>query len=195
MMKVELDVSKKAEAIRSKNKQLAEKLQSDAIESFKTYKAKVELGLSADDVTISEWQTYVQDLQTIIDSPPLDEAYQPPLPPGVTPPKIAAITAQITRVPGHLGKLGYRIVFVIDDPTYEPNNIALAVYSASECTGYLYTTGALQFDGTNYFTECPAGQEPGDNDIHFGLLYGAAPFSCFTLAAGVASAEISVYSG
>jgi len=108
-------------------------------------------------------------------------------------PQVAVITATVTREAGWNDNLGFRVVFEFSDPEYVPSNVALAVHSEADCGGTSYTTGALQFDGTNYYTICPAGHEPGDVDIHFGLLYAAANMGCWTLPAGVTSQEFLVY--
>ena len=140
-------------------------------------------------------QDHVLALQADVDFPSEDAAYNPPLPPGVTPPAIQSLTVTITREPGWQGNLGFRVVLGAADPNYTPTNLALAVYSGANCTGYLYTTGAFQYDSENdqYFAVCPPGQEPGDNTVHMGLLYGAAQLSCFTLEAGVQEKKIYAY--
>ena len=195
-MIVALDITEKEADTKLKNKLIAEQAQVEAIETFTKNQIKEQLGLTVDAIPLASWQAHVQDIQTVIDNPPSVGVYQPPLPPGVTPPDIAAITALITREPGWNNTLGYRIVLTLSDPTYVPANIALAIYTAADCVGYRFTTGAFQYDSVNdkYFSVCPAGFEPGDANVHMGLLYGAAQLSCFTLPAGETEKEVLVYS-
>lgn len=110
-------------------------------------------------------------------------------------PQVSAITAKVIREPGWNNNLGFRVIFTLSDPSYIPANIALAVYSGAECSGYLYTTGALSLDQETglYYTVCPPGFEPGDTDIHFGLLYAAINLSCWTLSAGTSEQVFEVY--
>lgn len=195
-MIVALDITEKEADTKLKNKLIAEQAQVEAIETFTKNQIKEQLGLTVDAIPLASWQAHVQDIQTVIDNPPSVGVYQPPLPPGVPPPDIAAITALITREPGWNNALGYRIVLTLSDPTYVPANIALAIYTAADCVGYRFTTGAFQYDSVNdkYFSVCPAGFEPGDANVHMGLLYGAAQLSCFTLPAGETEKEVLVYS-
>ena len=195
-MIVALDITEKEADAKLKNKLIAEQAQVEAIETFTKNQIKEQLGLTVDAIPLASWQAHVQNIQTVIDNPPSVGVYQPPLPPGVTPPDIAAITALITREPGWNNTLGYRIVLTLSDPTYVPANIALAIYTAADCVGYRFTTGAFQYDSVNdkYFSVCPAGFEPGDANVHMGLLYGAAQLSCFTLPAGETTKEVLVYS-
>ena len=195
-MIVALDITEKEADAKLKNKLIAEQAQVEAIETFTKNQIKEQLGLTVDAIPLASWQAHVQNIQTVIDNPLSVGVYQPPLPPGVPPPDIAAITALITREPGWNNALGYRIVLTLSDPTYVPANIALAIYTAADCVGYRFTTGAFQYDSVNdkYFSVCPAGFEPGDANVHMGLLYGAAQLSCFTLPAGETEKEVLVYS-
>lgn len=94
---------------------------------------------------------------------------------------------RVFRVPGWNNVLGWRaeLVGLVQDAT--PNAVSLGIYSSPGATGYLYTPGAFLWDDENqvWHIDCPAGQEPGDADIHFGVLYGSAPVSSFTLRQGL----------
>lgn len=138
---------------------------------------------------------HVQLVQSEADNPSEDEAWNPPLPPGVTAPDVKSLSVIIQREEGWQGALGFRVTLKANSEDYVPTNLALAVYSAANCDGYLYTTGAFQLDAETgeYSAVCPAGQEPGDVDVHMGLLYGAAQLSCFTLAAGTMERIVYAY--
>jgi hypothetical protein len=178
-----------------KNAAKARAAQMKMINAYQLNQAKKALGLTVDGPDILDVSAYVQGLETDISNPSDDELYGPPLPPGVTPPAVAAIIATITREPGWNSVLGWRIVLDISDPEYIPANIAISVYSSENCTGYLYTPGALQLDAETgkYFAVCPPGQEHGDVDYHFGLLYGAAQLSCWTLTVGEQEKVLQIY--
>ncbi len=147
--------------------------------------------LSSDDIIALE--NHVQMMQNDIDRPGSDPAYVPPQAPDSTPPVYSSLTATVTRQEGWQGNLGYIFRLAGYDGGFVPGNLAMAVYSGAECTGYLYTTGAFQQDAIGWFAECPAGQEPGDEDIHFGMLDGSLPISCFTLDQGVMEKIFNVY--
>ncbi len=181
--------------IANKNRLIAEAAQNLAIEKFKTKKIREQLLLPAEDIPDVDIEGYVGELQEAIENPSDEELYIPPLPPGVTPPEVAAIIVTITREPGWNDVLGWKMIFDISDPEYIPANISISAHPESECTGYLYTPGALQYDSEieKYWTICPAGQEQGDVDYHFGLLYAAAQLSCWTFEAGDEELEILIY--
>jgi hypothetical protein len=90
---------------------------------------------------------------------------------------------KVTREPGWQGNLGYRVVLLDWDENATPNAIALAVYNEPDGNNYWYTTGAMLWDSVaeEWYVTCPAGFEPGQNDIHMGFLYGSSPFSAFTM--------------
>lgn len=138
---------------------------------------------------------YLLEVQAEVDSPSSDGVWNPPLPPGVVAPNVKSLSVVVTRESGWQGKLGFRVVLKAAADDYVPTNLALAVYSGENCSGYQYTTGAFKLhSGTGeYYAVCPPGFEPGDVDIHMGLLYGAAQLSCFTLKAGVESRTIYAY--
>jgi len=142
-----------------------------------------------------EFQNTIQLLQGQVDHPPDDDIYEPPLPPSVTPPDYESITITVTRVPGWNDVLGYRFVIDSMDPEFTPGVLSPAVYQNPNCDGYLYTTGAFQWDSEaqEWYAICPAGQEPGDEDINFGLLYSGTPTKCFTLKQGVQKQTFNVY--
>ena len=188
-------LSRNENAILAINSAKAKKEQDKIIEAHAINTAKKALGLVVVEADISELQTYVQVLEGDIQNPSSDQAYHPPLPPGVVASDVAAIIATITRLSGWNAVLGWRIDFDISDPEYIPANIAISVYSSPDCSGYLYTPGALQVDAETgkYYALCPAGQEHGDVDYHFGLLYGAAQLSCWTFPAGENEKVIQIY--
>jgi hypothetical protein len=183
--------------IKAQNAAKAKAEQEAQIEKLKENQTRKDLGLppvisTADEESV---KGHVALLQGDIDNPSADQAYQPPLPPGVTPPSVKSLTVTVTREAGWNDNLGFRVVLNANDPDYTPTNLALAVYSGADCNGYLYTTGAFQLDSETgkYFAVCPPGQEPGDVDIHMGLLYGAAQLSCWTLAAEVSEKKVYAY--
>jgi len=90
---------------------------------------------------------------------------------------------RVTREPGWQGNLGYRVVLEDWDEGATPNAIALAIYTNPDGQNYSYTTGAMLWDGTEWYATCPPGFEPGQNDIHMGFLYGALRISAFTMFA------------
>jgi len=147
---------------------------------------------NADEETIKD---NVKALQADIESPSEDEAYNPPLPPSVTPPAIKSLVVLVAREEGWQGNLGFRIVLKAADESYTPTNLALSVYLQPECNDYLYTTGAFQYDAENdeYYAVCPPGQEPGDSIVYMGLLYGSAPLACWTLKTGEMQKKIYAY--
>jgi len=129
---------------------------------------------------------YAKVVQGSVDVPSDDVAWNPPLPPGVTPPAYKSVTIEVTRVAGWQGNMGWRAVIKSKTEDFVPTNLAISIHTGANCTGYKYTTGAFQYDAgkKEYFAVCPPGQEPGNNAEHFGLLYGAAQLACFTLAQG-----------
>ncbi len=136
----------------------------------------------------------IQLLQNDILRPTSDAAYSPTEPPAVTEPTFGSLTAHVVREPGWNDVLGYRFTLVGYDDTFVPTNLAMAVYSGADCNGYLYTTGAFKDDGDGvYYAICPPGQEPGDVDIHFGMLEGSLSVSCFTLPGGTPEKVFNVY--
>ncbi len=145
------------------------------------------------DADILALENNIQKLQNDIDRPGSDSGYVPPVVPDSTPPVYSSLTATVTRQEGWQGALGF--IFRLDgyDAGFVPGNLAMAVYSGAGCDGYLYTTGAFQQDAIGWFAECPAGQEPGDVDIHFGMLEGSLSISCFTLVQGVQEKIFNVY--
>jgi hypothetical protein len=110
-------------------------------------------------------------------------------------PNVEAISILLTRPPGWNSTLGWKAVFTLSDPEYVPANLALTIYTSGGCVGYLYTPGALQYDEVEgqYFAICPPGQEKGDVDYHFGLVYGAEQLSCWTFPAGVEELSLPIY--
>jgi len=46
---------------------------------------------------------------------------------------------------------------------------------------YQFTTGGFVWNGTYWSATCPPGFEPGQNDVHFGMLYASISYSTFTL--------------
>jgi hypothetical protein len=140
-------------------------------------------------------KSHLQLVQAEADNPSEDVAWTPPLPPGVVPPAIKSLAVVIKREAGWQGNLGFRVTLKAGSPEYVPTNLALAVYSGANCTGYQYTTGAFKLNAETgeYYAVCPPGFEPGSNAVHMGLLYGAAQLSCFTLGAGVQERIVYAY--
>jgi len=189
--------TQEAARIKAQNAFKAKAEQQQAINTLMENNQRKALGIppsvsTADEATLEE---YVKVVQADVDNPSEDEIYTPPLPPGVTPPAVKSLAVNINREAGWQGHLGFRVELESSSPDYVPTNLALSIYSAENCTNYLYTTGAFQHDTENgkYFAICPPGHEPGDVDVHMGLLYGAAQLSCFTLPQGVSSKKIYAY--
>jgi hypothetical protein len=186
-----------AEEYRYVNAQKAQAEQDGTISMLARNQVRKDVGLPPIIDTSSEaaLKDHALQLQGDIDNPSSDVAYNPPLPPGVSPPNIKSLTVLFTREEGWQGNLGFRITLESADDSFIPTNLAMSVYSAANCTGYLYTTGAFQFDsGTGkYFAVCPPGQEPGDVDVHLGILYAAAQLACFSVDAGVNEKTIYAY--
>ena len=99
---------------------------------------------------------------------------------------------QITRQVGWQGNLGWKADLLgWDDSQIDPGVYALAVYHNPDGETYYFTTGAFVWDATAIHPEtgeagmwgavCPAGFEPGQVDVHFGMLYASINFSTFTL--------------
>ncbi len=140
-----------------------------------------------------EMENYVQEMQGEVDNPTEDPVYNPPLPPGVTPPSYASFTITVTREPGWQGNLGYKVELNSSDPAFVPGNMALATYTNPDCEDYILTTGAFVETEGVWGAVCPAGHEPGDVDINFGILYGAAPMSCWTMEQGRMVQTVNAY--
>jgi len=143
-----------------------------------------------------EYENLAQLLQGDIDLPSDSEEYSPPLPPDTTSPVYTVLTCTITREPGWNDVLGFRFVIAkIDDNTWSPGILSMGVYSNPECDGYLYTTGAFSWDAEKeeWYAQCPAGQEPGDADVHFGLLESGQSVMCFTLKQGIQKQVFNYY--
>jgi len=192
----ELEALRKEKAKRV-NKAKAEAEVERLLSEIQRNEARKSAGLPPTMNTASEEavKEHLQLVQSEADNPSEDEAYNPPLPPGVTPPVIKGLSVLIKREAGWQGNLGFRVTLKSASEDYVPTNLALAVYSGANCTGYLYTTGAFQHDAETgeYFAVCPPGHEPGSVAIHFGLLYGAAQLSCFTLGSGVQERVVYAY--
>lgn len=167
--------------------------QEAAIETYTKNVSKKALGLTVAEPDEVEFAIYIQALEADIKNPSSDPVYHPPVHPGVVVPAVG-IDITMTRETGWADTLGWRLVFTFDEGDYVPANLAITVYSAADCTGYLYTPGALQLDTETgkYFALCPAGQEKGDVDYFFGLVYGSAPLACWTFAAGLETETINV---
>jgi hypothetical protein len=99
---------------------------------------------------------------------------------------------QITRQVGWQGNLGWKADLLgWDEETIDPGVYALAVYHNPDGENYYFTTGAFVWDANAIHPEtgeagmwgavCPAGFEPGQVDVHFGMLYASINFSTFTL--------------
>ena len=183
--------------IKEGNKLKAKMEQNTRLQELIKNDKRKEIGLppvmtNADEETIED---HVKALQADVESPSEDEAYNPPLPPSVTPPAIKSLVVLVAREEGWQGNLGFRIVLKAADESYTPTNLALSVYLQPECNDYLYTTGAFQYDAENdeYYAVCPPGQEPGDSIVYMGLLYGSAPLACWTLKTGEMQKKIYAY--
>jgi hypothetical protein len=92
---------------------------------------------------------------------------------------------KVTREEGWQGNLGYRVVLEDWAEDVTPNAIALAIYQNPDGQDYHYTTGGMLWDDVKeeWYTVCPPGFEPGQNDIHMGFLYGATRVAAFTMIA------------
>lgn len=186
-----------AEKVKAANRAAAEIRQAEALLRLEDNEKRSRYGLppimsQADEVAHKQ---FVQNLQGDIDNPSSDQAYNPPLPPGVTPPQYDSITVLVTRQTGWNDALGWKAVISSASENFAPANLAISVHTGADCTGYKYTTGAFQYDSENdeYFAICPPGQEPGDADEFMGLLYGGAQLACWTLEAGVSEKSIYAY--
>lgn len=191
-----LTAEQKVDNIKSRNKEKALAAQAEIIDKHLVIQAKKSLGVTdTPDFDQTELSTFVQALEVDINNPSEDEAYFPPLPPSVVMPDAPDIIATVTREPGWNSVLGWRLTLDIADPEYVPSSFAISLYNAADCTNYSYTLGAFQFDSETgkYFVVCSPGQEMGDVDYHFGLLYAAANISCWTLVAGEQSKTIQIF--
>jgi len=90
---------------------------------------------------------------------------------------------RIVREEGWQSNLGYRCILEDFKDGMDTGVLALAVYDQPGGIDYQYTTGAFVWmaDYERYGAVCPPGFEPGQEDIHFGMLYGATPYSTFTM--------------
>jgi len=110
-------------------------------------------------------------------------------------------TIRIRREEGWQGNLGWRAHILEWDDSIDPSVYALAVYSGPEGQGYLYTTGyttgAFVFDDDEglWGAVAPPGQEPGQADVHFGMLYASINYSNFTLFANFDEQEFQTGGG
>lgn len=90
---------------------------------------------------------------------------------------------KVTREPGWQGNLGYRVVLEDWAEDITPNAIGMAIYNQPDGNDYSYTTGAMLWDATaeEWYCTCPAGFEPGMEDIYMGFLYGSLNIAAFTM--------------
>lgn len=179
-----------------KNSAAAEYEQNKIISNLENEESRAKRGLppKINDNDKAIHNEFAKGLQSQIDHPTSDNTYNPPLPPGIVPPSYDSITVVVTRQEGWQGILGWKAVIESASIGFIPSNIALSVHTGAGCEGYKYTTGAFQQDENgDWFATCPPGHEPGDNDEHFGLLYGAAQLSCFTLLKGEQTKIIYAY--
>ena len=176
------------------NSMFAEMEQEQALRQLEINKLKITNNLPPimSDADVLNVESYIQLLQGDIDNPS-GGVYNPPMPPGVTPPSYASLTVTVTRVEGWQGNLGFEVVLVSADESFTPSVLALGVYNAPDCSNYQYTTGAFTDlgDGT-WGATCPAGFEPGDADVYFGLLYSGTPMSCWTMIQGQMEQTVTV---
>lgn len=185
------------EEIKAMNAQKARDVQQMAVNSLANNEMRKTLSLppTLDATEETEMTTYATDMQTHIDNPPTDPVWNPPLPPGVAPPVYDQLIIKIDRVPGWNSVLGWKCTLLDFSTGMQPTNTAMAVYNAPDCTNYLFTTGAFVWDADaqTWGATCPAGFEPGDADINFGVLYGSAPLACFTMPAGQTTMTVTAY--
>jgi hypothetical protein len=185
------------EKVRASNARKAEADVEALLEKLRKNDQRKALGLPPvmNEASEGALKEHIKLVQTEADNPSEDEAWNPPLPPGVIPPSIKSLSVLIKREAGWQRALGFRVTLKTASADYVPTNLALAVYQGANCSSYLYTTGAFQFNSSTgeYFAVCPPGQEPGNVDVHMGLLYGAAKLSCFTLAAGTMKRIVYAY--
>ncbi len=177
------------------NSAAANSAKADAIATMAKHDSAVEYGLPPimTEEERQEYENNIQELQGQADNPSAEAAYEPPLPPGVVPPPYKSFTVTVTRVEGWQGALGFKVELGSADPAFVPSNLALAVYTNPDCMDYIYTTGAFVETGGVWGAVCPPGQEPGDVDINFGILYGSAPMSCWTMPQGQQVQVITAY--
>jgi len=177
------------------NARAAKAAQEEVMKELAANDVRVKYGLPdiMSDQDKAEYENSIQTLQGESDNPSSDEAYNPVLPPGVTPPPYASFTVTVTRVEGWQGNLGFKVELGSADPAFTPSSLALAVYTNPDCADYLYTTGAFVETEGVWGAVCPPGQEPGDVDINFGILYGAAPMSCWTMPQGQTIQTVTAY--
>lgn len=170
---------------KEQNAMLAALAQNQALRAMETDRLRKNVNLpptiSTDDVAALD--SHIQLLQGDIDNPAAG-VYNPPLPPGVVPPPYKSFTITVTRQPGWEGKTGFKVVLNSADADFAPDNMALAVYTNANCQDFLYTTGAFVEEGGVWGAVCPAGHEPGNVEIHFGILYGSAPMLCWSMPQG-----------
>lgn len=162
------------------------------LELSKLRKANKLPALMSDDDELSI-TSHIQLLQGEVDNPTDDPVYHPPLPPGVTPPAYKSFTVTVVREAGWQGALGFKVTLESQDPSFSPDQMALAVYGSPDCQDYQYTTGAFVNTDGVWGAVCPAGHEPGDVDVNFGILYGATPMTCWMMPQGQATQTVNAY--
>lgn len=183
-----------AQGQKDANAQAAQSAQNSALRELELSKLrkanKLPPTMSDDDeLTIT---SHIQLLQGDIDHAD-SGVYNPPLPPGVTPPPYKSVTVTVTREPGWQGNLGFKVVLNSTDEDFSPAQMALAVYTNPDCADYLFTTGAFTLTDGIWGAVCPAGHESGDENINFGILYGSAPMTCWTMPKGQVEQTVNAY--
>ena len=98
----------------------------------------------------------------------------------------------LERVPGWQGALGWQAYLLgWNSALVDPGVYALAVYNEPDGQAYSFTTGAFVWypdaihpetgEAGMWGAVCPPGFEPGQADVHFGMLYASISYSTFTL--------------
>ena len=183
-----------AEHVKEANASKAEQAQTKLIATLAMNDTAVKYGLPPVMDIIQQYKAEdtINELQGEIANPTDDAAYEPDTPEIVIPDN-NQLTIKVVREEGWQGAMGFRVTLLTADPAFTPGVLALAVYTSPECEGYLYTTGAfIETDGV-WGAVCPAGQEPGEDAVNFGLLNGPTPIRCFTLAEGRDEMSVLAY--
>ncbi len=125
-------------AVKATNSGKAKAAQDASIAELEAEEVRVKYALPAtmsdEDKVVRE--EHIQLMQGEADNPTEDVAYNPPLPPGVTPPVYESLTVTVTREPGWNDVLGWRAVITSKSDDFVPGNLAMSVHNGANCEGY-----------------------------------------------------------
>lgn len=184
-----------AQGQKDANAQAAQSAQNSALRELELSKLrkanKLPPTMSDDDEVALD--SYIQLLQGDADNPD-SGVYAPPLAPGVTPPDYKSFTVTVVREPGWQENMGFKVTLNSGHEDFVPASLSLGVYDNPDCQDYEYTTGAFTDEGDGTWSAtCPAGHEPGDGAINFGILYSGQPVQCWTMPQGQTEQTITAF--